>query len=102
MSNDIECSFGILKGRWRILKYGLRFRKITYCDKMFITICALHNRLIKFDGLDKNWIGIRQIQGAYGLGVVRYQNPLKAWIYFPVKKTGISVDDESTCDHYNV
>ena len=53
--NDVECFFGILKGRFRILRYGFRFQSITLCDKLFLTCCSLHNLLLDKDGLDKNW-----------------------------------------------
>ena len=56
MQKDIECAFGILKGRFRILKYGMRFRKVEHCDMLFKTLCAVHNFLIKEDGLDVNWM----------------------------------------------
>ena len=52
---DVECTFGILKGRFAILRYGLRFAKISSCDKLWLTCCALHNMLLFVDGLDKNW-----------------------------------------------
>ena len=55
MRKDAECFFGILKGRFRILRYGFRFQKITLCDKLFLTCCSLHNLLLDKDGLDKNW-----------------------------------------------
>ena len=55
MRKDVECFFGILKGRFKILRYGFRFQKITLCDKLFLTCCALHNLLLAEDGLDKNW-----------------------------------------------
>ena len=55
MRKDVECLFGIMKGRFTILRYGLRFRSIERCDKMWLTCCALHNKLLLIDGLDKNW-----------------------------------------------
>ena len=55
MRKDAECFFGILKGRFRILRYGMRFQKISLCDKLFLTCCSLHNLLLVKDGLDKNW-----------------------------------------------
>ena len=56
MRKDIECAFGILKGHFRILKYGMIFQKVEHCDMLFKTLCALHNLLIKEDGLDTNWM----------------------------------------------
>lgn len=43
---DVECTFGILKKRWRILDYGIHYRGIERCEKVFITCCILHNMLI--------------------------------------------------------
>ena len=55
MRKDVECLFGIMKGRFCILRYGFRFHTIANCDKMWLTCCALHNLLLDVDGLDKNW-----------------------------------------------
>ena len=55
MRKDIECLFGILKGRFSILRYGFRFHCISNCDKMWLTCCVLHNLLLNVDGLEKNW-----------------------------------------------
>ena len=43
---DVECTFGILKKRWRILHYGLHYRNIKKCEKIFVTCCCLHNFLV--------------------------------------------------------
>ena len=45
MRKDVECTFGILKGRWRILKTGIRLHGIEAADKIWLTCCALHNWL---------------------------------------------------------
>ena len=55
MRKDVECFFGILKGRFRILRYGFRFQSIGMCDNLFLTCLALHNFLLHKDGLDKGW-----------------------------------------------
>ena len=55
MRKDVECVFGIMKGRFCILRYGLRFHSLAACDKMWLTCCSLHNMLLEVDGLDKNW-----------------------------------------------
>ena len=47
MRKDVECLFGIMKGRFTILRYGLRFHSIDQCDKMWLTCCALHNMSIR-------------------------------------------------------
>jgi hypothetical protein len=53
MRKDVECSFGILKKRWRVLKHGFKLEDALQCDKMFLTCCALHNLLILHDGFNK-------------------------------------------------
>ena len=55
MRKDVECCFGILKGRWRILKYGVRLWGTTKCDSVWLTCCALHNMLLEVDGLSNEW-----------------------------------------------
>ena len=60
MRKDIECAFGILKGQFCILKYGMIFQKVEECDMVFKTLCAIHNFLIKEDGLDTNRMGYEE------------------------------------------
>ena len=60
MRKDIECAFGILKVRFRILKYGIRFQSVENCDKLFKTLCAIHNLLLKADGLNIDWMGYEE------------------------------------------
>ena len=55
LRKDVECTFGILKGRFRILKIGCNLHGIEVCDRMWLTCCALHNFLLVEDGLDKAW-----------------------------------------------
>ena len=55
---DIECTFGILKRRFAILKYGIRLGHIAECDKVWSTCCALHNLLLFYDKLDQGWESI--------------------------------------------
>jgi DDE superfamily endonuclease len=57
MRKDVECTFGILKGRWRILKTGIRLGGVEKADKIFLTCCALHNWLLDVDGLSAPWEG---------------------------------------------
>jgi hypothetical protein len=53
---DVECTFGIMKGQFRILKTGIRLHGQQPADKIFRTCCALHNWLLYHaDGLDKQW-----------------------------------------------
>jgi hypothetical protein len=55
VQKDSECFFGILKGRWRILKTGIRLEGSEAADRIWLTCCALHNMLLNIDGLDKQW-----------------------------------------------
>lgn len=55
MRKDVECTFGILKGRWRVLKAGVRLHGTKACDYTWMTCCALHNWLLEVDGLDEEW-----------------------------------------------
>jgi len=55
MRKDVECTFGILKGHWRILKSGIRMHSVGSVDRIWKTCCALHNWLLDVDGLSENW-----------------------------------------------
>ena len=52
---DVECTFGILKGRFRCLKLPIYYHDKDCIDNMFFTCCILHNLLLTVDGLDKRW-----------------------------------------------
>ena len=58
LRKDVECTFGILKGRFRILKSGIRLHGVEAVDKVWKTCCALHNLLLEFDGRlnDEEWL----------------------------------------------
>jgi DDE superfamily endonuclease len=55
LRKDVECTFGILKGRWRILKTDVRLHGVEAAHKIFSTCCAPHNWLLEEDGLDERW-----------------------------------------------
>jgi len=55
MRKDVECTFGIMKGRWRVLKSGIRLYRLRDADNIWKTCCALHNWLLEVDGLDEKW-----------------------------------------------
>lgn len=55
MRKDVECTFGILKGRFRILKTGIRLHGIEATDLIWLTCCALHNMFLDEDGLADRW-----------------------------------------------
>ena len=54
MMKDIDCAFGIMKGRLCVLRYGVRLKSIEKCDEIWKTCCVLHNRLLSIDGLQSN------------------------------------------------
>lgn len=56
LRKDVECTFGILKGRWRILKAGIRMHGVAIVEQIMKTCCVLHNMLIHYDGLDMGWL----------------------------------------------
>jgi hypothetical protein len=58
MRKDVECTFGILKGRWRILKAGIRLHGVEKVGNIWHTCCALHNMLLEVDGLDQPVDGV--------------------------------------------
>ena len=43
---DVECTFGILKKRWKILEYGICFDNIEVVERVFIVCCILHNMML--------------------------------------------------------
>jgi hypothetical protein len=43
---DVECAFGILKKRWRILNSGFFYRDVKICKSIFVTCCWLNNFLL--------------------------------------------------------
>ena len=47
---DVECAFGILKQRFRILKIPLQFRSAATIDAVFRTCMVLHNLILVADG----------------------------------------------------
>ena len=49
---DIECVFGILKRRFRVLKVPFLLSTVEQIDDIFRTCCGLHNMLQTYDGLD--------------------------------------------------
>jgi len=70
LQKDAVCTFGILKGRWRISKTGIQLECVEVADNIFKTCCALHNWLLEIDGLDREWKGVNGQQEASD--VLRY------------------------------
>ena len=54
---DVECNFGILKARWRILKTRVRFYGVKMTDDIWMTCCALHNMSLDVNGNNVSWEG---------------------------------------------
>lgn len=52
MITDVECLFGILKGRFGSLKLPIFHRKKEHVDCMFFTCVTLHNMPRAFDHID--------------------------------------------------
>lgn len=50
---DVECTFGILKARFRILRDGIQYHRAYDITNIFHTCCILHNMLLEYDGLDE-------------------------------------------------
>ena len=55
---DIEDIFGVVKGRFRILKLPVLFHKKHEIDNMFLTCIGLHNMLHIWDGRDQWECGV--------------------------------------------
>jgi hypothetical protein len=55
MRKDVECTFGILKKRFKILDHGVNVKSIHDVDKVWQTCCSLHNMILESDGLDEFW-----------------------------------------------
>ena len=55
MRKYVECTFGIMKGRFYILCNGIRLKIIEKCDEIWKTCCALHNRLLFINDLHIKW-----------------------------------------------
>jgi Plant transposon protein len=52
---DVECTFGILKIRFRILRARILFHTQERVDNVFYAACVMHNMLLTDDGLDTGW-----------------------------------------------
>jgi hypothetical protein len=62
MQKDVKCTFGILKGIWKILKMEVQLQGVLKVDDVWKTCCALHNWLLDIDGLTDEWVnGVRVV-----------------------------------------
>jgi hypothetical protein len=46
---DVECAFGRMKNRFRMLKLPLMFESLDDVRNLFVTCCIFHNALLEFD-----------------------------------------------------
>ena len=63
---DVECVFGILKKRWKILDHGFQYRSVAICEKIFFTCCCLHNTMLDQMATRKNDVRVFSDYGASG------------------------------------
>ena len=54
LRKDVECTFGILKKRFSVLKNKSRFHNMEDLSYIFKACCILHNMIHDWDGYD-NW-----------------------------------------------
>lgn len=52
---DVECTFGILKSRFRILKNPFQSHGLQTLEDVFFVCCMIHNILLIVDGGTTNW-----------------------------------------------
>lgn len=52
VGKDVECTFGIMKKRFRILRLPFLFKTEDEITNVFRVCAMLHNRLLEHDGLD--------------------------------------------------
>ena len=75
LRKDVECTFGIMKKRWMILKHGIRLHGIFKCDQVWLTCCALHNLLLDVDNFNEVWGQNSQTSDHASFAVQRLNNP---------------------------
>ena len=105
---DVECTFGILKGRFCILRYGIRLWGLDKTDQLWMTCCALHNRLLEVDGLCEGWEnGVRSNwetdvddENDLPFALRRLKNPSKERTY-DTSSMGVGPDCQKTPDQDN-
>ena len=69
MRKDLECTSGILRGRFRFLKIGIQIHSIESVDRLWSSWCAFHNMLLFATRLSETWAegGESDCQGEMGL-----------------------------------
>ena len=48
---DVECFFGVLEIRWRMLKNPIQYHDMRSITNLMKTCCVIHNMLLMYDGL---------------------------------------------------
>ena len=55
LRKDIECLFGVLKSRFRILRNPVTFHTIEDIQNIMFCCCILHNLILSADEIDTAW-----------------------------------------------
>ena len=58
MRKDVECTFGIIKQMFAILKYGYRGHSHTTLDKIFLTCCTIYNQKLLWKYGNEPWSSV--------------------------------------------
>ena len=58
---DVECTFGILKQRWRFLRNKIQYHEMDVITAAMRCCCILHNMLLVFDGIFKHTVKINEV-----------------------------------------
>ena len=70
MRKDVECTFGILKYRFKCLHSGVRLHGLGTTDRLWLSCCALHNMILCADGQDSNWSSSADSEYVRNLGLI--------------------------------
>jgi hypothetical protein len=54
----VECTFGILKKRFAILKFPMQYSTRDKLDNFFHVCCIFHSMLLEYDGLQESFHGV--------------------------------------------
>jgi len=83
MRKDVECTFGILKKRFRVLRLPMLYRSQEMIGQIFYSCCVLHNLLLRHDGLStmgslpEDWkqLDAAQVQAEWDARAARVRPP---------------------------
>ena len=96
MRKDVECTFGILKQRFSVLRNGIRLSSIKHVDQVWLTCCALHNKLLIIDGLHENWNNSLPQNSNESFATTRLNRSMNNITYSNVKSTCPTLFDDFT------